>query len=122
MKQNLAGDVLSEQALELLKTRMDLEVVPQYLVKSKEVTTAGQAAKFELRDRVGTTDSFHRMQLMVGALIRLDGLLLGFDLLLELFTFSAQSTTGKRRSAKSRIMRTMKSGTSACVAVHHRLS
>lgn len=65
VKQSLAGDALSEQALELLKSRFDVEVVPQYLVKGKEITTAGQPAKFAARDRPGTTDSFHRLQVMV---------------------------------------------------------
>ncbi|KAI9026279.1 actin family [Hyaloraphidium curvatum] len=64
VKQALAGDAVSEQALELLKSRYELDVVPQYMIKSKEVSTAGMPAKFTTRDRPGTTDSFHRLQVM----------------------------------------------------------
>lgn len=66
VKQSLAGNAVSEFALQLLKARYELDVVPQYLVKSKEVTTAGQQPKFAKRDLANTTESFHRHHMLVG--------------------------------------------------------
>ena len=65
LRQPLAGDALSQQALELLRKDMGIDVTPQYLVESKKPVEAGASPQFKKQDRPNTTESFTDYQVSV---------------------------------------------------------
>ncbi|OZJ06401.1 hypothetical protein BZG36_00662 [Bifiguratus adelaidae] len=61
-KESLAGDFISEQLKEQLKQELGIDIVPQYKVASKTAVKAGKAPEYQVREREGTTDSYHEYQ------------------------------------------------------------
>ncbi|RUP45132.1 actin-domain-containing protein [Jimgerdemannia flammicorona] len=65
LRQPLGGDFISEQIAEQFKRDFNIIITPQYLVEKKNFVDVGQPADVKLRDRPGTTESYHRYQQMV---------------------------------------------------------
>ncbi|RUS27496.1 actin family, partial [Jimgerdemannia flammicorona] len=64
LRQPLGGDFISEQIAEQFKRDFNIIITPQYLVEKKNFVDVGQPADVKLRDRPGTTESYHRYQQM----------------------------------------------------------
>jgi actin-like protein 6A len=61
-KQSIAGEFISQQILDHLRTDAGLQVTPQYKVASKKPVEAGQPADAQLRDVPGITQSYEDYQ------------------------------------------------------------
>ncbi|KAJ3020409.1 Actin-like 6A [Thoreauomyces humboldtii] len=70
-KQPFAGNHVSNQALLYLKER-GISVTPQYLVANKSPVDAGEPAKFDLRQRPNTSESYHNLAIEVRRVISKD--------------------------------------------------
>ncbi|CAG8472502.1 4464_t:CDS:2 [Cetraspora pellucida] len=64
-KQPIAGEFMSEQIMQQFQ-KLDINVVPHYLIAKKTVVEADQPANVVFRDRPNTTESYHKyMQMRV---------------------------------------------------------
>ncbi|RUS22056.1 actin family [Endogone sp. FLAS-F59071] len=64
LRQPLGGDFISEQIIEQFQRDFNITVTPQYLVAKKNFVDVGQLPDVKLRDRPGTTESYHHYQQM----------------------------------------------------------
>ncbi|KAI8143573.1 actin family [Fennellomyces sp. T-0311] len=62
LRQPLAGDIISQQVLDLLKKDTGLDVTPQYKISSKKPVESGQQPQVQTKNRPNTTQSFHDYQ------------------------------------------------------------
>ncbi|CDS03258.1 hypothetical protein LRAMOSA00660 [Lichtheimia ramosa] len=62
LRQPIAGNLVSEQLLDMLKTDMNVDITPQYEITSKKPVEQGQPPQVEKRTRPDTTSSFHDYQ------------------------------------------------------------
>ncbi|RGB32895.1 actin family [Rhizophagus diaphanus] len=63
-KQPIAGDFLSEQLLQLLQQKFDINVVPHYMIAKKTSVDPDQPANVEFKERPNTTASYHKFMQM----------------------------------------------------------
>lgn len=68
LRQPIAGNLVSEQLLDMLKTDMNIDITPQYEISSKKPVEQGQPPQVEKRVRPDTESSFHDYQVRVCAL------------------------------------------------------
>ena len=66
VKQALAGEFLSDQAILLLNQERNINIVPQYLIAKKEPVDPEAPAKVTLKELTGVTKSFHQHAMRVG--------------------------------------------------------
>jgi len=59
----LGGDFITSKCRMLLEDHLNIEIVPYYMVKSKEATKPGEPAKFLRREFNGLTDSYKRFMI-----------------------------------------------------------
>ncbi|KAI8372732.1 actin family [Radiomyces spectabilis] len=62
LRQPIGGDLLTREILQQLKTEYQYDVTPHYKIASKKHVDSGQAPEVQLRDRPGTTQSYHDYQ------------------------------------------------------------
>lgn len=69
LRQPIAGNLVSEQLLDMLKTDMNVDITPQYEITGKKPVEQGQPPQVEKRTRPDTTSSFHDYQVRVCVLL-----------------------------------------------------
>ncbi|KAI9490446.1 actin family [Zychaea mexicana] len=62
LRQPLAGDVLSQQCLDMLRNDINQDVTPQYMITGKKPVDAGAQPQVQKKNRPNTTDSYNDHQ------------------------------------------------------------